>query len=74
LPEQINCGIYRADRRKTIFYEGVCAIQRHALPEDAATFGGCSEKDAYKTLAAIADNNPDTEDNLLSMMEEGNEI
>ena len=64
LPEHINCDGCRANGRKTVFCESLCAIRQCALKKGVTTCGNCSEMDDCTTLQAVISNNPEALKNL----------
>ncbi len=64
LPEHINCDGCRADGRKTVFCDSICAIRRCALKEGVTTCGDCPDVSRCETAAAVLAHNPDARNNL----------
>ena len=64
LPEDINCEGCRADGKKTMYCDKLCAIRQCALKKGVETCGGCPEMDACPTVAMVISNNPDARRNL----------
>ena len=64
LPEHINCDGCRANGRKTVFCESLCAIRQCALKKGVKTCGDCTEMDNCASLQAVISNNPEALKNL----------
>lgn len=64
LPEHINCDGCRADGRKTVYCESLCAIRQCATKKGHATCAHCPDMDGCTTLKAVLDNSPDAANNL----------
>ena len=67
LPEQIDCEGCRADGRKTVFCESLCAVRRCAGEKGAATCAECPDMETCPTLGAFHANNPAARDNLIAL-------
>lgn len=64
LPEQIQCEGCRADGKKTVFCESLCAIRQCAMQKGVETCGGCPDLEQCQTVATVISNNPDALKNL----------
>ena len=64
LPEHINCEGCRADGRKTVYCESLCAIRQCAVKKGATTCGDCPELESCQTVGMILSNNPAALENL----------
>lgn len=64
LPEHINCEGCRADGKKTVFCDSLCAIRQCALKKGVTTCGGCSELEGCPTVGMILSQNPEALKNL----------
>ena len=64
LPEHINCEGCRADGRKTVYCESLCAIRQCAVKKGVTTCGDCPELESCQTVGMILSNNPATLENL----------
>jgi hypothetical protein len=64
LPEHINCDGCRANGRKTVYCESLCAIRQCAMKKGVNTCGECAEIDVCPTLCAVTANNPEALKNL----------
>lgn len=65
LPEHINCEGCRADGRKTVYCESLCAIRQCAVKKGVATCGDCPELESCQTVGMILSNNPAALENLM---------
>ena len=65
LPEHINCEGCRADGRKTVYCESLCAIRQCAVKKGVATCGDCPELKSCQTVGMILSNNPAALENLM---------
>lgn len=64
LPEHINCEGCRADGRKTVYCESLCAIRQCAVKKGVTTCGDCPELESCQTIGMILSNNPAALENL----------
>ena len=64
LPEHINCDGCRADGRKTVYCQHLCAIRQCALKRGVQTCGDCPEMDGCPTVGAVFAGSPDARKNL----------
>ena len=64
LPEHINCEGCRADGRKTVYCESLCAIRQCAVKKGVTTCGDCPELESCQTVGMILSNNPAALENL----------
>ncbi len=64
LPEHINCEGCRADGKKSVYCESLCAIRQCALKKSLASCGACAEMEICPTVGAIISNNPIARKNL----------
>lgn len=64
LPEHINCEGCRADGKKTVFCDSLCAIRQCALKKGVTTCGDCSELEGCPTVGMILSQNPEALKNL----------
>jgi len=64
LPEHINCEGCRADGKKTVFCDSLCAIRQCALKKGVTTCGGCPELEGCPTVGMILSHNPEALKNL----------
>lgn len=62
--EQINCEGCRADGKKTVYCESLCAIRKCASKKALETCGDCEEMRTCASLGAIIANNPAARANL----------
>ena len=65
LPEHINCDGCRANGRKTVYCESLCAIRQCAMKKGVNTCGDCVDMDVCPTLGAVIANNPEALNNLM---------
>ena len=64
LPVHINCEGCRADGRKTVYCESLCAIRQCAVKKGVTTCGDCPELESCQTVGIILSNNPAALENL----------
>ena len=64
LPEDINCEGCRADGKKTVYCDRLCAIRQCAMKKGVETCGSCPEMETCPTVAMVIANNPDALRNL----------
>lgn len=67
LPEHINCEGCRADGKKTVFCDRLCAIRQCALKKAMETCGDCSQMEQCSVLKAVTTHNPDALKNLMEL-------
>ena len=64
LPEHINCEGCRADGKKTVYCDSLCAIRQCALKKGVTTCGDCPELEGCQTVGMILSQNPEALKNL----------
>ena len=64
LPEHINCDGCRADGRKTVYCQAMCAVRQCALKRGVATCGDCPEMGTCSLVGNIHSYDPEARANL----------